>query len=173
MTLPGRCLVRRLTLSVLVVLAASGVLASAEVVDDIAGLQAWYKTDSLHATLRDGDRVTTWPDSSGAGRDLDDDNNGLASVFELGQIGDHAVVRIGKGNTHTVQKPFEIEDHTIFLVYEATRSRMGLFQGVAEGTESDGVALRMAGQRDICKASVPYGRDLRMKPGFNISVLGR
>ena len=72
--------VRRLTLSVLLTAAVSGVGASAEVVDDIAGLQAWYKTDSLHGALENGDRVATWPDSSGSGRDLVDDQNGVPPV---------------------------------------------------------------------------------------------
>ena len=163
---------RRLTLSILLALAASGVCASAEVVDDIAGLQAWYKTDSLHGTLRNGDRVATWPDSSGSGRDLVDDQNGLPSVFEVRQIGDHAVVRVGKGNTHTVQEPFEMEDHTLFLVYEAARPQIGLFQGAAEGRKY-GVVLRKGDRRDICGRFAPYGRDFELKPGFNITVLGR
>jgi hypothetical protein len=138
----------------------------------IAGLQAWFKTDSLHASLRDGDAVSTWPDSSGSGRHLTGDGQGLPTIFEVRRIGDHAVVRAGKANHFAVANPPYLDDHTVFLVYDTARP-VGLFDGGVPDQDGNGVAL---GQDAVCRfgnTSAPYGRDLAPGAGFRITVLGR
>jgi hypothetical protein len=147
--------------------------ALAAPVDQIPGLQAWFKTDALHASLRNGDAVSKWPDSSGSGRELTSDGQGSPAVFEVNQIGDHAVVRAGKANHFTVAKPFEMDDHTVFVVYETARA-VALFNGGPPDHEWIGIAL---GPEDLCRAPngavMPYGNDLALGAGFHITVLGR
>jgi len=160
------------------VLAASGlhVTVFAAAVDEIPGLQAWFRTDSLHATLRNGDAVSKWPDSSGSGRDLTSDGNGSPAIFEVKQIGDHAVVRAGKANSFSVASPLELDDHTVFLVYETARARVGLFDGGVPDQAGNGIVLREDASRDVCRsgnAAAPYGRDVDLGAGFHITMLGR
>ena len=155
-------------------------LASAIDVDSpvprITGLEAWYDIASLHERMRGGERVSTWRDSSGKGHDLTDDENGVYAMFHILQVNDEPAVFVRELNTFSVTTPFELDDHTIFLVYSANKPSRALFQSEVAGRESFGVVLRDKENRDsqlhgrqVIPYSVGYARDSE----FNITVLGR
>ena len=159
------------TLALLVALPA----LAAGPVDETSGLVAWYTVDALHATLRDGDRVRVWPDSSGNGHDLVDEENGLPSTFRTVRLNGRPVVEVGKANTHTVTNPFELDDHTIVLVYGVRKARRGLFQSRAEGEDGRGIVLREGLRRDVLElgSSRAVYTDDTPAEEFNIAVLAR
>ena len=84
--------------------------------DELEGLVAWYTVDSLHRELRDEMPVKVWKDSSGNGHDLTDDANGSTTVFHTVALNGKPLVEVGRLNSHSVADPFELKDHTIFLV---------------------------------------------------------
>ena len=110
------------------ILPVQGIAADATPVDQIEGLIAWYRTDGLHDKLRNGERVRTWDDASGNGRGLTDDETGLHAVFRVDQVGGKPAVQVRKANSYSVAAPFDLGDHTIFLVYSARCERCALFQ---------------------------------------------
>jgi hypothetical protein len=145
-------------------------------VPEIDGLVAWYRVDSLHRDMKGREEVSIWPDASGHGHDLVDDENGMPAIFEAVQINGLPAVRVEKSNTHAVTNPFDLDDHTIFLVYAGGRPRRGLLRNERGDLESHGIVLRQEFQRDVLQqgqASAPYGTDFDLDKAFAITALGR
>ena len=87
----------------------------------VEGLEAWYRADAPE--LQEGAVVSVWPDASGNGHDLVDDGNGRNAVCQALQINELPAVRIDKANSHSVTEPFELGDHTIFVVFRSDEGR--------------------------------------------------
>ena len=124
----------------------------------IEGLEAWYRADAPE--LKTGDPVSVWPDGSGRGHDLVDDRNGLHAVCEAMQINDLPAVRIGKSNSHAVTEPFELGDHTVFVVFRADLTGRALFGNEAD--EFAGLVLRAEGLHDRLTVRRGPGGALRL-----------
>jgi hypothetical protein len=146
--------------------------------DEVPGLVAWYTTASLHETHRDGDRVATWPDASRNGHDLVDDENGLHAVFRTLQVGGKPVVGLRKGNSHSVTNPFDLDDHTIFVVAAAGFSNRALFR--SDTNDKLGVMLRHYNNRHVFQNGgtapsqlIGYTEKTTLPGGYSISVLAR
>lgn len=139
----------------------------------IEGLEAWYRADAPE--LKTGDPVSVWPDGSGRGHDLVDDRNGLHAVCEAMQINDLPAVRIGKSNSHGVTEPFELGDHTVFVVFRADLTGRALFGNEAD--EFAGLELRAEGLHDRLQyaagQAVRYGSIDTPTRGWSLIVLGR
>ena len=97
--------------------------------DEIDGLVAWYSIGALHVTLRDQERMTHWKDWSENGHDLTDDKNGRPSVFYTLQVNDKPTVVIGEASSFSVAEPFDLHDHTIFVVSRSGLPSRALFRG--------------------------------------------
>jgi hypothetical protein len=141
--------------------------------DQFEGLVAWYRADALQ--LGNGDKVAVWPDASGQGHALTDDGNGLHAVFESVQVNNLPAVRIRKGNSHSVTDPFELGDHTIFVVYRSKNPSRALlrdpaneFSGILLGSERLHHQLRYGSLK-----SATYGTFSQDTRSFSITVLGR
>jgi len=163
------------SLAVCVVLATT-LISAADSPVEIDGLVAWYRVDSLHGTMKGREKVSVWPDASGHGHDLVDDENGMPAIFEVVQINGLPAVRIDKANTHAVTNPFDLDDHTIFLVYAPARPRRGLLRNELDERGSYGIVLRQELERDVLQqgqTSAPYGTDFDVEKEFSITVLGR
>lgn len=142
----------------------------------IDGLVAWYHTGSLHRRLHGEQAISTWPDASGNGHDLVDDQNGGPAMFEVVQINGLPAVRVGKSDTYSVTAPFDLEDHTIFLVYASSRPRRALLRHELDEWSSHGIVLRQELRRDLLhqgQTTAAYGTDFELGDAFAISVLGR
>ena len=101
--------------------------------DEIAGLVAWYDARTLYDKLRDGETVDRWSDASGNGHDLVEEGNGVASHFRTLRINEKPAIKIGKRSSFAVTAPFELHDHTIFLVYRSIAPSLGLFSALKNG----------------------------------------
>jgi hypothetical protein len=97
---------------------------------DIAGLLFWYKTPISGAT--DGNPITTWPDSSSAGRDAT--AVGVNLIYRTNIINSLAVVDVGNDYA-----PFSSASlgtaHTVFIVIRPTGS---FVDGVFIGGDANG-----------------------------------
>jgi hypothetical protein len=104
-----------------------------------------------------------------------DDRNGLHAVCEAVQLNDHPVVRIGKANSHSVTEPFELGDHTVFLVFRTELTGRALFG--SDTNEFTGLELRADGLHDrLHYASgqmAGYGSIETPSRKWNLTVLGR
>jgi len=163
------------SMAVCVALATSPIFA-ADPPAEIDGLVAWYRVDSLHTSMKSREKVSVWPDASGHGHDLVDDENGMPAIFEVLQVNGLPAVRVDKSNTHAVTNPFDLEDHTIFLVYAPARPRRGLLRHELDERDSLGIVLRQEFKRDVLqqgRISAPYGTDFDVAKEFSITVLGR
>jgi len=142
--------------------------------DAIEGLEAWYRADALQLA-KGSTAVEVWPDASGRGHDLVDEKNGLQAVREAGQINDLPAVRLGKSNSHKVTDPFELGDHTVFVVFRTDRTGRALFG--SDTDEFSGLELRAEGLHDRLQLgggrSAGYGSIETPTPAWSITVLAR
>jgi hypothetical protein len=173
----GRAVSAALRLAALVA-AAVGSLSPAVSADpaDHAGLVAWYRIDALHRDHNDGELVLSWPDSSGRGHDLVAHPDGVRAVFVTSQLNREPVVRLRANTRFRIEQPFELRDHTIFLVYDTTVTRRALFHDGAD--DRRGLILLdlqrhhrlVTEERD--RAASYTGRPVRSK-AFAITMLTR
>lgn len=169
---------RALRWTVCVLLAGQATVLSAQSrPDEIEGLVAWYTVDSLHRELRDGESVSVWKDSSGQGHDLIDDRNGLTALFRTVELNRRPAVEVRKMNSFSVTRPFELEDHTIFLVYSiGALPPCALFRSA--GDEKHGLILGLEGRKILYQNGkshlvTRYNRAALFPTDLNVSVLGR
>jgi hypothetical protein len=143
---------------------------------EIPGLVAWYKVDSLHARLKDGSQVRTWEDSTPNRHDLVFDEKSDPATFHAVALNDLPVVQIGEGNRYAVARPFDLEDHTIFLVCATQLNERALFR--SDASENRGVLLFHNSQSHQYRMGshghvVSYNTPQRLKSDASITVLGR
>jgi len=145
--------------------------------DQIEGLVAWYKVESLHHKLRGGEEFTSWPDSSGNGHHLMVPGDSRASIFETEKIGGMPTVYVRDGSAYSVTSPFELRDHTIFLAYRAHASERALFR--SDVAPNIGILLHAGETRHdyrtggMVSPPVPYNKASASRDAFGITVLGR
>ena len=102
----------------------------------------------------------------------------LASLSSLVPQRSHGkpVVQIRKANSYSVAAPFDLGDHTIFLVYSALCERCALFQSNEEREKTSGLALREKGSQDQYlhrQSVVNYNTGIDLGSDFSITMLGR
>lgn len=144
--------------------------------DSITGLEAWYSADAMQKSLSRDDPVSTWTDLSGKGHDLTGDRKGLPALFTPQQVNGLPAVQVRKAESYTVKSPFELGEHTIFLVYRADAPGRVLFRSNTD--KLHGVILRGEGRTDQLQTSSPvqttnYGTTTLPRGKFGITVLGR
>lgn len=152
--------------------------AAAQVPDQIEGLVAWYRADTLGRTLQNGEPVRTWDDASGNGHHLTDDENGEPALFQVAQVNKHPAVQVRAANTHSVTAPFDLADHTVFLVFKSTANDRALFAG--ETADTSGVVLRVGGQSheyhdrgNRAEQVKGYNAPAALAEDYTVTVLGR
>ena len=143
--------------------------------DDVPGLVAWYDIESVHRRSTDGDTVGRWPDSSGNGHDLEASEQGRPAVFHTRVLGGMPVIDIPKANQFDVKEPFELDDHTIVIVFAGKLTRRAFFS--SDTDPKQGIVLRDRGSihffQNGAAGGFPYNRVATTGTGFTITVLGR
>jgi hypothetical protein len=159
------------TLAFTVAVATSGTTEPAEV----SGLVAWYKVDSLHRHKRDGDTIDRWTDTSRRGHDLDAAWENEPPEFDTLQLNELPVVVISGASHFDVARPFELGDHTIFLVCATEYTKRALFR--SDSDPKQGVILHQDGQSHYYQKGkeglFPYNRATDLDADHSITVLGR
>jgi concanavalin A-like lectin/glucanase superfamily protein len=84
--------------------------------DDLAGLEGWWKADSL--VLADGDPVATWIDSSGNGRDVTQGTAASKPTYQTGELNGLPVVRYDGVDDYLENTSFPnaADEYTVFVV---------------------------------------------------------
>ncbi len=143
--------------------------------DEVPGLVAWYDGDSLRGN-RDGGAVRSWTDRSGNGHDLKLDEGSPPALFRASQLNGEPTVNVRKSSFYSVTEPFELDDHTIFIVYK-TQYVGALFRDDTEKTK--GLMLRVDGRYHhyrnggIGKDGAYYNAAMPLDSKFSITVLGK
>jgi hypothetical protein len=156
--------------------AAESVPAGPASPEGIEGLEAWYTGESLHANHSDGDPVVAWKDSSGNGHHLQGDLRGVKPLFVTQELNGHPGVQVGKGATFKVFRPYDLDDHTIFVVFRSEFTSRALFS--SETDPRRGVLLRDESrfhhyQKGGKEFVYTYNTPLTLGKGFTITVLTR
>jgi hypothetical protein len=111
----------------------------------IDGLEAWYAADRLGSETPGG-LVTGWKDLTTNGHDLSIVEDALPATLAEDQVGGQPTVRIRKTTAFHVNDPFELGDHTIFLVLRTTTPERALFR--SESDPFSGLVLSRGGEHD-------------------------
>ena len=142
---------------------------------DVAGLVAWFDIETVHRRSIDGDIVGRWPDSSGHGHDLEATERGRPAVFHTRVLDGKPVIAIPKANYFDVTEPFELDDHTIVIVFAGRLTRRAFFSSDTDPRQ--GIVLRDKGGihffQNGTAGDIPYNRVTTSGTGFTITVLGR
>jgi len=160
----------------LLILGCGAAPAIAEEPEEYAGLTAWYRIDTLHRNHNDGELVLEWPDSSGKGHRLVAHADGVPAIFQTRQVNLEPVVQIRASTAFEVERPFELQDHTIFLVYETSLTRRALFY---DDTDDHRGLILFNAQRyhqyvsEDPEKTVSYSGKAAPRRGFSITVLAR
>ncbi len=160
----------------LLVLACGMLPTSAQAPDKYDGLVAWYRIDSLHRNHSDGEPVVEWPDSSGKGHRLVTRADGVRAVFQTRQLNFEPLVKIRAKTVFQVERPFELQDHTIFLVFETSLTARALFHDDREVRRGLILFDEQRYHRYVVENpedSVYYCGEPTSPSGFSITVLGR
>jgi len=144
---------------------------------DVEGLEAWWRADSLTASLDNGDKVVVWKDQAEHEHDLTS-ATGVAPDFYENQINGKPIVYVRKG-AMSMATPFSMQEHTIFVVYKAEGgARKAFFHGASD---SHGILLRRLEQTlDTYQSGdtnpgnqMNYGTPTPAAPDYRITVLAR
>jgi hypothetical protein len=170
---------RRVPCSLLLMTALATTLAGAEAVppETVAGLVARYEVETLHLRLGEGAAIESWADSSGNGRDLRFAGNGLPARLRTQRVNKRPAVELRKGGSYLVAKPFDLADHTIFLVHRVVYSERALF--ASEADPARGVALHVDGKQHVVRTGAigaeaqAYTSAAPASAEFGLTVLGR
>jgi hypothetical protein len=141
--------------------------------DEIGGLVAWYAADSIR--LRNGQAVRSWRDRSGNEHRLTSFEDGKQPAFRASRLNGHPVVSVREYSEMEVTEPFELGDHTIFLVYRSGKVKRALFSSDLD--DQRGLLLRVDGRQDAFQIGglelFPYTGDGATHEGFTVTALGR
>jgi hypothetical protein len=165
---------RIVAVAVLIVVSLAGAAMGQQIEpDQISGLVAWYRAASLG--LRTDEPVELWKDDSGNGHDLTSDNNGLPALYQASALNGSSIVFVRNLNSYSVTAPFDLVDHTIFLVYAPGGRDAALLR--SDTSNYSGILLRAAGQfeelRQNARESFAYGSPTPLVRQFGCTVLGR
>ncbi len=144
--------------------------------ESVAGLVARYEVDGLRRLAHDA-AVETWVDASGNGHDLVFGGVGLAARLRAQRLAGRPVVEVRKRGTYAVREPFELADHTIFLVLRSEWSDRALFAD--EGRPTHGVLLFDQSRSHLHRTGgvgtdgVAYAGGIERDGEFGITVLAR
>ncbi len=159
------------------VLALAAAPAGAEVLapDQVNGLVAWYELESVHRHSRDGDSVERWSDSSGNGHNLVGASDVGFPVFRIKGLNDRPTVSLRRTNRFNVAEPFDLDDHTIFIVYATELNKRAFVS--SETNARLGIVLQEEARFDHLQdgsgGSFRYNRMTQAFAGFRIMALGR
>ncbi len=143
--------------------------------DEVPGLVAWYDGDSMRGN-RDGGAVRSWTDRSGNGHDLKLDEGSPPALFRASQLNGEPTVNVRKGSFYSVTEPFELNDHTIFVVYKSQYVG-ALFRDDTEKTK--GLVMRVDGRYHhyrnggVGHEGAYYNAAMPLDSKFSITVLGK
>jgi hypothetical protein len=150
-------------------------VARADVPATVPGLVAWYDADALHRHSRHRDVVDRWTDSSTDRRHLTGAWENIPPSFHTLQLNGKPAVQIARANHFDVEKPFELEDHTIFLVYAADHTKRALFR--SDSDAHHGVLLGHEGRMHLFQngkeGHFRYNEPIELDLDYSITVLGR
>jgi hypothetical protein len=158
-------------------LSAATAVAAAETFSprDIPDLEAWYETGALHRRSKDGDAVERWADASGRGHDLVAVEASPQALFRIKQLNGMPAVSVRSGSLYAVTDPFELADHTIFLVSAANLTRRALLQ--SDLAPNVGIGLHDEGRthflQDGSQKKASYNTAVQLGNGFHVTVLAR
>ena len=111
--------------------------------DQVEGLVARYEVGSRGLGRDRQADVGTWYDSSGNGFDLLLEQDGDPAIRRALRLNQQATIEPRKG-AYDVREPFELQDHTIFVVVGTGSIDRALFSSDADPTR--GVALYVMGR---------------------------
>ena len=142
--------------------------------DQVDGLTAWYDLGPVHRRAREGMQIARWPDSSGNGHDLVSARED-APVFRTKAVNGMPAISVRRANRLDVTDPFELGDHTIFLVYDTKLSKRALFSSDID--DNLGLVVADKGQFHYLQngknGGFRYNRLGSPAKGFRIATLGR
>jgi len=140
--------------------------------DQVEGLVARYEVGSGGLGRTRQADVGTWYDSSGNGFDLLLEQDGDPAIRRALRLNQQATIEARKG-AYDVREPFELQDHTIFVVVGTGSIDRALFSSDADPTR--GVALYVMGRNHVLRAGalIPYTTPERRAAGFHVITLGR
>jgi hypothetical protein len=142
---------------------------------DVPGLAAWYDIDSVHRRSRDGEGVDRWPDSSGNGHHLVPAREHRLPLFFTDRLNGKPIVWIDPENCFDVAQPFELDDHTIFVVYASDQPGRVLLRSDTDPARD--IVLGAAGRFHQIESggrrAVSYTRSTPIGTDFAIATLGR
>jgi hypothetical protein len=160
----------------LLLLAVPVAALSAVVPEKLPGLVAHYEATTLHSDYDNGGKIQVWPDSSGNGHDLVHTGSGGLAVFRTRRLDGKPVVEIQKGS-YDVTEPFELDDHTIFLVYRTKFVERALFSSDEQSTfglvlhvDKTKHQLRTGGVGSVTHS---YSKRADSTGEYGIAILGR
>ena len=113
-----------------------------------AGLQLWLKADSITG-VASGDAVSTWPDSSGSGRNATQSTPNKKPVFSNTGVGPASVFFDGLGELMEVEHEpfFNTEEFTVFCVAKSngtgTQPVFSSVEGATGSNNANGFAVVM------------------------------
>jgi len=150
-------------------------VARADVPKTVPGLVAWYDADALHRHSRHRDVVDRWTDSSSSRHHLTGAWENIPPSFHTLQLNGKPAVQIARANHFDVERPFELEDHTIFLVYAADHTKRALFR--SDSDAQHGVLLGHEGRMHLFQngkeGHFRYNEPIELDLDYSITVLGR
>jgi hypothetical protein len=166
----------RRTVTLACMLLATGVTAAAEPLspDRVPGLAAWYDLEPVHRRAHDGMALVRWADRSENGRDLLSVREQAPAVFRTKVLNEKPAVSIHRATRLDVSEPFELYDHTIFLVYSAEYSKRALLS--SDEDDRSGIVIEDESKFHYLQhggAAYRYNRFGSPSPDFKIAMLGR
>jgi hypothetical protein len=140
--------------------------------EQVQGLVARYEVGSGQLGRDRQADVGTWYDSSGNGYDLLLEPDGDPAIRRALRLNQQATIEARKG-AYIVREPFELQDHTIFVVAGTLAVDRALFSSDVDSTR--GAVLYTMGRNHVLRAGapVPYTTLDRRTAGFHVITLGR
>ena len=166
----------RLATALVCLLLAPGFAAAAEPLspDRVPGLVAWYDLEPVHRRAHDGMALGRWPDRSQNGHDLLSVREDAPAVFRTKVLNEKPAISIHRLTRLDVTEPFELGDHTIFLVYSAKYSKRALLS--SDENDSSGIVVDDESKFHYLQhggGAYRYNRFGSPSRDFKIALLGR